>query len=151
MHELALSRAIVDAALRHGEGRRVATVHVRVGSLRQVVPDSLAFYLELVARGTACEDARFELESVAALLRCPGCKREWDPAPPPLAFHEAMPAGALPPIPAFACPHCGAGGEVLAGEQLEIEWIEVDEPTPGRRAEMSTRGRHFGPSAGVGG
>jgi hydrogenase nickel incorporation protein HypA/HybF len=127
MHELALSRAIVDAAQRHAERRRVEVVHVKVGSLRQVVPDSLAFYFELVARGTACEGARLELEPVAALLRCPDCGREWDPAPPPLAAHEPLPAGALPPIPGFACPRCGLGGEVLAGEQLEVEWIEVAE------------------------
>ncbi len=130
MHELALSRAIVDAALRHAERRPVSAVHVKLGSLRQAVPESLAFYFEIVARGTDCEGARLELEPVAALLRCPRCGREWDPAPPPLAEHEAVPAGAPPPIPTFACPACGAGGEVLAGEQLEIEWIEVDEPQP---------------------
>jgi len=122
MHELALSRAIVDAAERHAGGARVSAVHVRLGSLRQAVPESLRFYFGVVARETACADARLELEPVAALLRCPRCGREWDPAPPPLAEH-ATPA---PPIPSFGCPACGAGGEALDGEQLEVDWIEVE-------------------------
>jgi hydrogenase nickel incorporation protein HypA/HybF len=151
MHELALSRAIVEAATRHAAGRPVSAVHVRVGAMRQTVPDSLAFYLDLIARGSACDGARFELEPVAALLRCPACAREWDPAPPPLAEHEAAPAGALPPTPTFACPKCGTGGEVLDGEQLEVDWIEVDEPTPGRRDESGRIASEIGPSAGVGG
>ncbi len=131
MHELALARAIVETALRHAEGRPVGTVHVRVGSLRQAVPDSLAFYFELVARDTDCAGARLELEAVAAVLRCRACEREWDPAPPPLPEHGPLPAGELTlPIPSFGCPSCRAGGEVIDGDQLEIDWIEVVEPEP---------------------
>jgi len=64
MHELALSRAIVDAALRHAEGRPVELVHVRLGSWRQAVPGSLAFYFEIVARDTDCEGAALEIETL---------------------------------------------------------------------------------------
>ncbi len=130
MHELALSRAIVDAALRHADGCPVRVVHVRLGALRQAVPESLSFCFDLVVRGGGCEGARLELEPVAALLRCPECGREWDPAPPPLAEHAAGPAGALPPLSVFACSGCGAGGEVLDGEQLEVAWIEVEDSRP---------------------
>ncbi len=65
MHELALSRAIVDAALRHAEGRPVELVHVKLGSLRQAVPRSLAFYFEILARDTDCEGAVLEIETLA--------------------------------------------------------------------------------------
>ncbi|MGE5281701.1 MAG: hydrogenase maturation nickel metallochaperone HypA, partial [Chloroflexota bacterium] len=64
MHELALSRAIVDAALRHAEGRPVERVHVRLGDLRQASPGSLAFYFEIVARDTDCEGAELEIETL---------------------------------------------------------------------------------------
>ena len=60
MHELSVSAAVVDTAVRHAAGRKVTHVHLRVGALRQVVPDSLAFYFEIVARDTLCEGAALD-------------------------------------------------------------------------------------------
>jgi hydrogenase nickel incorporation protein HypA/HybF len=129
MHELSISQAIVDTALRHAGGRKVTVVDVRIGRLRQVVPDSLAFYFEIVARDTDVEGADLRLEHVASQLRCPACWCEWDPAPPPVAAHGG-PLGGLPAIPAFRCPTCGEPGEVLTGGELEVESIEVSEAEP---------------------
>ena len=126
MHELSISQAIVDTAVRHASGRRVTLVSLRLGTLRQVVPESLSFYFEIVARETLCAGAELEHELVTALLRCPDCGREWDPAPPPLATHEA--AAGIPELPGFRCPACGTPGEVVAGGELEVESIEVEEP-----------------------
>ena len=123
MHELALSRAIVEASLQYAEGRPVTVVRVRVGALRQVVPGSLRFNFEIMTRDTACDGARLELELVAAKLRCPSCEAEWDPAPRPAAEVSEMVAP-----PSFHCPACGAGnGVVVAGEELEVESIDVEE------------------------
>ena len=110
MHELSVSSAVLDTVLKHAEGRRVTAVSLRVGHLRQVVPDSLAFYFELVSRETLCEGARLELQVVAARLRCEDCAREWDP-------EDAW----------FRCTGCGGPGQVIAGNELEVESIEVEE------------------------
>ena len=110
MHELSVSSAVVDTVLKHAEGRRVTVVSLRIGHLRQVVPDSLAFYFELVSRETLCEGARLEQEVVPARLRCEACGSEWDP-------EDAW----------FRCPGCGGPGEVIAGNELEVESIEVEE------------------------
>jgi hydrogenase nickel incorporation protein HypA/HybF len=126
MHELSLSSAIVETALRHAEGLPVKSVQMRVGRLRQVVPDSLVFYFEIVARDTGCDGATLELELIDALLRCRECSGEWDPAPKPAADEEDL---LLPPM--FRCPSCGAGGaEVARGEEFEIESIVVEEGAP---------------------
>ena len=123
MHELALSRAIVEAALQHAEGRPVTVVRVRVGALRQVVPESLRFNFEIVTRDTACDGAQLQLDLIVAKLRCGSCKRDWDPVPRPAA--EVSELVAPPP---FRCPACGAGGgDVVAGEELEVESIDVEE------------------------
>jgi hydrogenase nickel incorporation protein HypA/HybF len=110
MHELSVSSAVLDTVLKHAAGRRVTVVSLRIGHLRQVVPDSLAFYFELVSRETVCEGARLEQEVVPARLRCEGCGSEWDP-------EDAW----------FRCTGCGGPGEVLAGNELEVESIEVEE------------------------
>jgi hydrogenase nickel incorporation protein HypA/HybF len=111
VHELSVSAAVVDTAVRHAAGRKVTSVHLRVGALRQVVPDSLAFYFEIVARDTVCEGAVLEQELIGARLRCEDCETEW---------------GA--DAPAFRCPACtGAAVAVVTGNELEVESIDVEQ------------------------
>jgi hydrogenase nickel incorporation protein HypA/HybF len=111
LHELSLSSAIVNTVTRHAEGRRVAVVSLRVGQLRQVVPDTLEFYFEFVARGSVCEGARLEQELIPALLACRACEERWSIE-----------------IPAFRCPSCGSGEVTVAsGEEFEVESIELEE------------------------
>jgi hydrogenase nickel incorporation protein HypA/HybF len=111
VHELSLSSAIVNTVVKHAAGRRVTVVNLRVGKLRQVVPDSLEFYFGFVARDTVCEGARLEQELVPAGLRCRECEHGWEVD-----------------LPVFRCPACGsAGAEVETGDEFEVESIEVEE------------------------
>jgi hydrogenase nickel incorporation protein HypA/HybF len=111
VHELSLSSAIVNTVAKHAAGRRVTVVSLRVGRLRQVVPDTLEFYFEFVARDSVCEGARLEQEVVAARLRCHGCDTEW-----------------AVEIPAFRCPECaGSDVAVVSGNEFEVESIEIEE------------------------
>ncbi len=143
MHELSVSSAIVDTALRHAKGRKVTAVAVKIGSLRQVVAESLTFYFEIVARDTLCEGAVLEIDHVSALMWCQACGQEWDPAPPPIESgastaarlgyasqgheQELMPVGE-PVLPVFRCPACeAAGAQVVHGDELEVESIEVSD------------------------
>jgi hydrogenase nickel incorporation protein HypA/HybF len=111
MHELSLSQAILDTALRHAGGQKVTSIDLRIGRLRQVVPDSLEFYFELVALETACEGATLEIELVPATLRCRQCEVEWQLEQPP-----------------FRCPSCQGGDvDIVAGDELEVESLTVEE------------------------
>jgi hydrogenase nickel incorporation protein HypA/HybF len=111
MHELSVASAVLNTALKHADGRRVSVVSLRVGRLRQVVPESLRFYFEIVARDTSCQDAGLELVEIDAQLRCGPCGRTWSPQ-----------------IPAFRCPDCGSAEVTIeAGEELEVDYIEVEE------------------------
>src|ERR1700735_5502690 len=100
-----------NTAGKHADGRRVKFVSVQTGALRQVVPESLRFYWEIVARDTECEGAALELVEVQARLRCRDCDREWTPE-----------------LPVFRCPGCaGAAVDVAAGDELSVDYIEVEE------------------------
>jgi hydrogenase nickel incorporation protein HypA/HybF len=111
VHELSLSSAIVNTAAKHAAGRRVTAVYLRVGRLRQVIPDTLDFYFEFVARDTVCEGARLEQEVIEPWLHCHECGAEW-------AIE----------IPAFRCPSCDGGDvEITSGNEFEVESIEVEE------------------------
>jgi hydrogenase nickel incorporation protein HypA/HybF len=111
MHELSVSSAVLESVLRHARGRQVTGVKLRVGHLRQVVPDSLEFYWGIVTRDTPAEGSVLEQEVIPARLACPACQDEW-----PIE------------LPVFRCPGCGgADVEIAAGDELEVESIEVEE------------------------
>ncbi len=82
VHELSIATAVLNTACKHADDRPVTLVSVRTGSLRQVVPESLQFYFEIVARDTPCEHARLEVTEIAARLRCADCEHEWEPDDP---------------------------------------------------------------------
>jgi hydrogenase nickel incorporation protein HypA/HybF len=114
MHELSIATAVLNTALKHAEDRPVELVAMRIGALRQVVPDSLQFYWDVVARDSLCENARLEIEEIDALLRCEDCGREWQPL-----------------IAAFRCPDCASAQvTVAAGEELEIDYLELASTEP---------------------
>lgn len=115
MHEYSLARGIVGAAIRHADGRPVSVVRLRIGPLRQVVPDTLAFAFELTARGTLCEGACLEQELVPCRLRCPRCALEWTAQEPD-----------------FRCYECGSPATILSGDELLIESITVEDSAAGR-------------------
>jgi hydrogenase nickel incorporation protein HypA/HybF len=111
MHELSIAGAIVDVATRHAEGRRVVRVEVKVGHLRQVVPDSLSFAFGLVAQGTALDGAELAIVHVPAAGRCRDCGAE--------SVMEDLP---------LRCARCGGlDVDVLAGEELLVEALELEE------------------------
>jgi hydrogenase nickel incorporation protein HypA/HybF len=112
VHELSVAGAVLQTVERHAAGRPVTHVCLRVGGLRQVVPDSLTFYWSVVTRGTVCEDARLECVEVDIRLHCSDCGEDW-----------------TPDWAAFRCPACGSAQvTVVAGEELEVDYIEVEEP-----------------------
>ena len=111
MHELALSSAIVNTAVKHAGGRQVRVVHLRVGKLRQVVPDTLEFYFDFVARDSLCDGARLEQEVIEPWLRCRGCGHQW-----------------RVDLPHFRCPDCASADvEIESGNEFEVESIDVEE------------------------
>lgn len=114
MHELSIAQAILQIALRHArQDTRITSVHVRVGHLRQIVPDALAFAWELSAQGTPAEGAELELEAVPIAVSCRACQAE----------------GELDGFP-LACRTCGSFAvDVIRGEELTVEAIELEHAT----------------------
>jgi hydrogenase nickel incorporation protein HypA/HybF len=111
MHELALADAIVRTACRHAAGRRVTGVGVRIGHLRQAVPSALELAFQLLAQHTDLADAALVLKQIPATGRCRDCDAETTLARFPLL-----------------CASCGSAElEILRGEELSVEWIEIEE------------------------
>ncbi|HYB81348.1 MAG TPA: hydrogenase maturation nickel metallochaperone HypA [Mycobacterium sp.] len=75
MHELSLCEAIAGVIKTHADGRHVDVVRVRIGALRQVVPESLEFCWKIVRDFEKMPDAELELECVTAEVKCHACGR----------------------------------------------------------------------------
>jgi hydrogenase nickel incorporation protein HypA/HybF len=120
MHELSIADAIVRIATGRAGERRVTRVEIKVGHLRQVVPDALEFAFGLVAEGTVAEGAELALAEIPVRVACTACATESPQTQFPLA-----------------CPRCGSlDVDVVAGEELQVESLELeDEPiaVAGRR------------------
>ena len=116
MHELSIADAIVRIATAHAGGRKIETVEVKVGHLRQVVPDSLTFAFSLVADGTVAQGAELIMEFVPAAGVCRVCGTESE----------------LPGFP-LACEACGSlDVELVRGEELLVDALTMEGVPSGR-------------------
>lgn len=120
MHELSITRNIVAIVHEHAKGERVTEVTLEIGLLSAVLPDSIRFCFDIVAKGTAVEGARLNIIDVAGHGRCRVCGQDVE------LRH-----------PIARCP-CGSSDlSRLSGEQLTIKQMvttpcvrPADAPTP---------------------
>jgi hydrogenase nickel incorporation protein HypA/HybF len=117
MHELSIADAILRIALAHADGRRIESIEVKVGHLRQVVPDALAFAFALVSEGTGADGAELQLEEVPAAGVCRDCATE--------TTFDGFP---------LACAACASlDVELVRGEELLVDALTMEAEVPGGR------------------
>lgn len=76
MHELSLCRSIYGIADGARRGREVRTIHLRIGQLRQVVPETLSYCWGLVTDETPLSGSVLEIEHLPVTLSCMSCEAE---------------------------------------------------------------------------
>ncbi len=112
MHELSLCGAIYDIASRAADGRDVEVIHLQVGALRQVVPDTLVYCWTVVCDDTTLAGSRLELELCPVTLRCEQCGE------------DSTVSGEL----LLLCRACGTDQvTVTGGEELLVTSLELAE------------------------
>jgi hydrogenase nickel incorporation protein HypA/HybF len=112
VHELSICASIADIATRHAAGRPIGVINVRVGQLRQIVPDTLVYCWGLLCEETSLAGSRIIVETVPARIRCRSCERTAD----------------VGDLPVFACAGCGGiDVEIVAGEEFLITSLELSE------------------------
>ncbi|WP_099025760.1 hydrogenase maturation nickel metallochaperone HypA [Mycolicibacterium palauense] len=110
MHELSLCHAIAGVVRSNAGDRRVDTVRVRVGALRQVVPESLEFCWTLVREHEDMAGAELELEFVPAEVVCRTCGEH----------------GEIESRWSVCCPHCtSADVTVVRGDEFLVTSMDV--------------------------
>lgn len=114
MHELSICDAIARAVIHHAGGHPVRSVRLQVGTLRQVVPETLAFCWSIAARDPLLKGSVLDIDIVPAEVECVGC-------------------GTRHTLSRFVlqCPGCQGAVSVVSGDELLVVSIEiVDDGTP---------------------
>jgi hydrogenase nickel incorporation protein HypA/HybF len=110
VHELSLCRSIHDIVDRAREGRRVRTVNLRVGQLRQVVPDTLTYCWGLVCAEGPLAGSELVVDHVPVVLRCRDCGER------STAAHALV----------LTCSACGSGAvDLESGEELLVTSVDL--------------------------
>jgi hydrogenase nickel incorporation protein HypA/HybF len=110
VHELSLCEAIAGVVKPYADGRHVDVVRVRIGALRQVVPESLSFCWTLLRDYEDMPDAELELEFVSAEVSCRCCGRR----------------SAIESRWSLLCPRCqSADVTVLRGNEFLVTSLDV--------------------------
>lgn len=109
VHELGLCRSIASTVLQHAAGRQVERVVLRVGRLRQVVPESIESGWAFVSTDPSLVGSRIEVLDVPVVVRCRGCRATSD-----------LEGSTL------RCRRCGSADvEVISGDEFLVESIVV--------------------------
>jgi hydrogenase nickel incorporation protein HypA/HybF len=108
-----LCGAIADIVTRRAGDRSVEVIHLRIGQLRQVVPDTLRFCWSMVAADTDLAGSVLEIERVPAALRCRACAADF-----------GFGANGITVV----CPACGGlDADVVAGEEFFVTALDLVE------------------------
>lgn len=120
MHEISIAESIIqiaEAKAIEQDARSIQVIKLRLGTFTTIVAESLQFAFEVVRQGTLSQDARLEIEIVPMVVRCVVCEESTQP------LHGVC----------LICEQCGFPLKIISGEELQIEYIEVDsgkEQTP---------------------
>ena len=62
MHELSITRSVVEAVAERADGSRVTRVRLQIGKQSAVMPEAIRFCFDLCAEDTLLAGARLEIE-----------------------------------------------------------------------------------------
>jgi hydrogenase nickel incorporation protein HypA/HybF len=109
VHELSMCEAIARTVADHAAGRTVRSVTVRIGYLRQVVPETLTFCWDIVTRTTELDGVELHVEHVPAVVAC-----------------ESWSTVTTLDVPVLACGSCGDRSVLLqSGDELLVASLDL--------------------------
>ncbi len=113
MHELALTRGIIDIVLSEQERQgfeRVLEISLRAGEFSGIVPECIREFFPIAAADSPAKDAKLAIETIPAAFQCLDCGHE----------------GAADRKNA-CCMRCGSTAiKMTAGREFYVESIKVE-------------------------
>ena len=112
MHEMSIAEEIIDIirlSVPDGKSNLVLSVRLSVGSLSNIMPDSLKFCFDALCLGTDLEHSQMIIDEIPILIKCKSCLSE-------SRVEDLF----------FICPECFCEDvELLSGRELSVDSIEL--------------------------
>ncbi len=125
MHELSICTSVAAIVTEHADGRPVTRVHLDVGHLRQVVPDTLRYSWEIIATEPPLAGSELVINHIPAVLECRTCGAE-----------------TTIELPVFRCSCGSTDTAVVSGRELLVTSLElVDDAEIADRHPSARTGR----------
>ena len=110
MHELGITQNIIAIVTENAKGKKVQRVLLEIGKLSAIMPESIKFCFDICAKDTILEGAILEILEIPGMAKCRECGTN---------FYVEKPFGIC---------ECGSIKlDIIAGEELKIKEIEVEE------------------------
>lgn len=80
MHELSVTKRILDIVLSHGlqnQVKKIVSISLQVGELSDLEDEWIQHYFSHLAKGTLAAEAKLKIERLPVIFRCTGCSREF--------------------------------------------------------------------------
>ena len=115
MHEMALTRSVLDIAVEEAEragAREIRSIRMTVGYARDMVEELFEKCFVYLSRNTIAEHAELVLHRTPIVVHCDACG---------MPYHMDLSADQVRP-----CPLCGTEDyDVVSGLEFQIDEIEV--------------------------
>lgn len=122
MHESVIAKAIVNSVLRHAEENSVQfveIVYLKIGELAFLNPEQLLFWIRNGFQETVAQNAKVDIESIRAEIKCESCKYQGHLKMDDDAIYHYQ-------TPIFSCPKCNKSTiDIIHGREMYIEKIQV--------------------------
>jgi hydrogenase nickel incorporation protein HypA/HybF len=113
MHELSVAQNIIEIVVDHAvknNADRVTEVVLDIGGVSGVIPETLEFAWEIVAKGSPAENAVLKINFIEAVAFCQECKKEFK-------MNDIF----------TICEFCGSAYyEIIRGKELKVKSIVVE-------------------------
>jgi hydrogenase nickel incorporation protein HypA/HybF len=115
MHELPVTKSILDIVLRHAEANgveKVAAIDLSIGALSDLEPEWLQSYFDHLSRGTPAHGAQLRVRRSPLTFLCRTCSTEF--------------AATREQLDGATCPGCGSrDASIVSGTGYTVESMEV--------------------------
>jgi len=101
---------MLDTVIHRADGRRIISLRLVIGELKDISDEVVHAIWGDIARGTSAEGASLYIRRAPAELQCMTCFGKYHPN-----------SGNV------SCPRCGSvGAKIIAGEEFSVEAVEVE-------------------------